>query len=186
MGEAGLCWDGSRHHPFACEGGRADFAPRNAVEIEQLRYLIARQDHVSYEQVISGPGLHNIYRFLLETGRGTELPDVAEALRHQDPPAVITQAALAGRCDLCRQALDMLVSLCGAEAGNLALKIMASGGIYISGCIAPRIIELLKSPAFLSAFTDGRMTGLLRAMLVKVILNPYTPVAGRRFVCCVA
>ncbi len=179
LGEAGLYWDGSRHHPFACEGGHADFAPRNDVEVELLRYLLAQYDHVSYERVVSGPGLYNIYRFLLDTGRGTELPEVAAAMRSQDPPAVISQAALEGRCKLCRQALDILISLCGAEAGNLALKIMATGGIYLGGGIAPRIIQLLQGPEFMAAFSDrGRMTELLQGISVRVILNPDTPLLG--------
>jgi glucokinase len=179
LGEAGLYWDGRRHHPFSCEGGHADFAPRTALEIELLRYLLGHYPHVSYERVVSGPGLHNIYRFLRDTGRGTELPEVAEAMRSEDPPAVISQAALDGRCELCSQALDMLVSLCGAEAGNLALKIMATGGIYISGGIAPRIIQRLSSAEFMAAFTShGRMATLLQGMPVRVILNPDTALLG--------
>lgn len=179
LGEAGLYWDGTRHHPFACEGGHADFAPRTAVETELLRYLQSRYSHVSYERVVSGPGLHNIYCFLRDTGHGTELPEVAAAMRNQDPPAVISQAAIEGRCTLCRQALDIFVSLCGAEAGNLALKIMATGGIYIGGGIAPRIIQLLQGPEFMAAFSDrGRMKTLLQGMPVKVILNADTPLLG--------
>ena len=179
LGEAGLYWDGTRHYPFSCEGGHADFAPRNALEIELLRYLLDRYAHVSYERVVSGPGLHNIYCFLRDTGHGTERPEVAEAMRSQDPPAVISQAGLEGRCELCRQALDMLVSLCGAEAGNLALKIMATGGIYIGGGIAPRIIQRLKGAGFMAAFSGrGRMTQLLQDIPVRVILNPDTPLLG--------
>ncbi|MDP1717462.1 MAG: glucokinase, partial [Burkholderiales bacterium] len=107
------------------------------------------------------------------------VPEVAAAMRNQDPPAVISQAALEGRCELCLQALDLFLSLCGAEAGNLALKIMATGGIYISGGIAPRIIQRLKGPAFMAAFSDhGRMTELLQGIPVRVILNPDTPLMG--------
>lgn len=179
LGEAGLYWDGTRHRPFSCEGGHTDFAPRNAVEIELLRYLLAQYEHVSYERIVSGPGLHNIYCFLRDTGRGTEQPEVAEAMRNQDPPVVISRAAIEDRCELCGHALDMLVSLWGAEAGNLALKIMATGGVYIGGGIAPRIIERLKVPGFMVAFSGrGRMTPLLQGMPVRVILNPDTPLLG--------
>ena len=101
LGMAGLYWDGYRHHPFACEGGHADFAPRNELETELLRYLLTRFAHVSYERVLSGPGLYNIYQFLRDTGRGEEPAWLSEELRQQDPAATISQAALSGRCALC-------------------------------------------------------------------------------------
>ncbi len=179
LGEAGLYWDGARHHPFASEGGHADFAPRNEMEMDLLHYLFEKYRHISYERVLSGSGLHNIYMFLRDTGRGKESPQLADAMRQQDPPAVITQAALEGGSELCRQALDLFIALYGAEAGNLALKFMATGGVYLGGGIAPRIIQKLQGPGFMEAFTaKGRMRQVLEGIPVRVITNPDTPLLG--------
>jgi glucokinase len=179
LGEAGLAWDGTQHRPFATEGGHSDFAPRNHLEMELLDYLLKQFRRVSYERVVSGPGLLNIYRFLRDTGRGEEPAWLAEKLRDQDPGAVVSQAALDGKSDLCVQALDLFVSLYGAEAGNLALKLLATGGVYLGGGIAPKIISKLQDPIFLNAFTaKGRLKPLLQAMPVRVILNDRTALLG--------
>ncbi len=179
LGEAGLYWDGNKHRPFATEGGHATFAPRNELEVALLRYFLARYEHVSVERVLSGPGLVNIYTFLRDTGRGEEPAWLAAQMREQDPGAVISQAAISGKSKLCVQALDLCVSLYGAEAGNLALKVMATGGVFIGGGIAPKIISKLKDPMFLNAFTaKGRMKPLLEAMPVQVILNDKTALLG--------
>lgn len=179
LGEAGLFWDGERHRVFASEGGHVDFAPRDELEIELLRYLLARYPRVSYERVLSGPGLRNIYRFFRDTGRGKESKQIAEAMRKDDPAAVISRQALSGGDSLCVQALDLFVTVYGAAAGNLALKLMASAGIYLGGGIAPHIIEKLKDPLFMSAFTGkGRMKHLLQEMPVRVIMNDQTALLG--------
>ena len=179
LGEAGLYWDGEQHHAFACEGGHADFAPRNDLEAELLLYLRAKFGHVSYERVLSGPGLRNVYEFLRDTGRGEEPAALAEEMRQADPSVVISRAGREGRHALCVQALDLLVSFYGAEAGSLALKMMATGGVYVGGGVAPRIIEKLKGPAFMAAFTaKGRMKPLLEAMPVRVIMNDKTALLG--------
>jgi len=179
LGEAGLYWDGRQHHPFATEGGHTDFAPRNRLEGELLEYLLKEFQRVSYERLVSGPGLLNIYRFLRDSGRGAEPPWLAEQMRQEDPGAVISQAALRGTSELCVQALDLFVSLYGAEAGNLALKIMATGGVFLGGGIAPQIIRKLEDPVFLNAFSaKGRMKPLLQAMPVRVILNDKTALLG--------
>jgi glucokinase len=179
LGEAGLYWDGRQHRPFATEGGHTDFAPRNRLEMDLLEYLLKEFPRVSYERVVSGPGLLNIYRFLRDTGRGEEPGWLARRMRGEDPAAVISRAALDGESDLCAQALDLFVSLYGAEAGNLALKVMATGGVFLGGGIAPRIIRKLEEPAFLNAFTaKGRMKPLLQAMPVRVILNDKTALLG--------
>jgi glucokinase len=179
LGEAGLYWDGRQHRPFATEGGHTDFAPRNRLEMDLLEYLLKEFPRVSYERVVSGPGLLNIYRFLRDTGRGEEPGWLARRMRGEDPAAVISQAALDGESDLCAQALDLFVWLYGAEAGNLALKVMATGGVFLGGGIAPRIIRKLEEPAFLNAFTaKGRMKPLLQAMPVRVILNDKTALLG--------
>ena len=179
LGEAGLHFEGKMHRPFASEGGHADFAPRSELEIELLRYLLPRFHHVSYERVLSGPGLLNIYTFLRDTGRGEEPVWLADEMKEADPSAVITRAALEEKSDLCVQALDLFVSVYGAEAGNLALRVKATGGVFLGGGIAPKIIEQLKSPAFMEAFTaKGRMRPLLEAVPVRVVLNDMTALLG--------
>jgi glucokinase len=179
LGEAGLYWDGRQHRPFATEGGHTDFAPRNHLEMELLDYLLKQLRRVSYERVVSGPGLLNIYHFLRDSGRGEEPPWLAERMRQQDPAAVVSAAGLNGESELCVQALDLFVSIYGAEAGNLALKVMATGGVYLGGGIAPKIVQKLKDPVFLNAFTfKGRMQPLLQAMPVRVIINLKTALLG--------
>jgi glucokinase len=179
LGEAGLHFEGKMRRPFATEGGHADFAPRNELEIELLRYLLTKHEHVSYERVLSGPGLLNIYRFLRDTGRAGEPVWLADEMQSADPSSVVTRVALAGQAELCVRALDLFVSIYGAEAGNLALKVKATGGVYVGGGIAPRIIEQLKRPVFIEAFmAKGRMRPLLEAVPVRVILNDMTALLG--------
>jgi glucokinase len=179
LGEAGMFWDGRQHYAFACEGGHADFAPRNDLEIALLQYLKTKFGRVSYERVLSGPGLLNIYRFLHDTGRGEEPRWLSEEMNKLDPAAVISQAALDRKCPLCEQALDLFVSIYGAETGNLALKMLATSGVYIGGGIAPQIIPRLKAGAFLDAFVDkGRLRPLMEAIPVHVIVNENAGLLG--------
>ena len=179
LGQAGLFWDGCQHHVFACEGGHTDFGPRNELETELLQYLLAKFGRVSYERVLSGPGLVNIYQFLRDTGRAEEPKWLAEEMTIGDPGAVISAAALNGKSPLCEQALDLFVSVYGAEAGNLALKALATGGVYVSGGIAPKILPKLKDGKFQQAFVDkGRMRPLLEATPVRVIVNENTGLLG--------
>ncbi len=179
LGEAGFYYDGKRYRPFASEGGHVDFAPRNELEIEMLRHLIKKFGRVSYERVLSGPGLRNIYEFLRDTGRAPEPAWLAEELQKRDPSAAITQAALDGKADLAVQALDLFVTIYGAEAGNLALKLKATRGVLIGGGIAPKILPKLKTATFMQAFMDkGRMKALLEPIPVRVILNDKTALLG--------
>lgn len=179
LGEAGAYWDGQRHHPFACEGGHADFSPRNPLECELLGYLLRRYQRVSYERVLSGNGLVEIYYFLRETGRGEEPAWLTEQMRTGDPAAAISRAALDGHSDLPMWALDLFVAFYGAEAGNLALRLMATGGVYVGGGIAPKIITRLKGPGFMDAFVSkGRLQPVLEAIPVRVILNDRTALLG--------
>jgi glucokinase len=179
LGEAMLYWDGEDFIPIASEGGHADFAPRNGLEIELLRYLLDRLDRVSYERVLSGPGLFNIYSFLRDSGYGEEPAWLTERLEQGDPSAEISKAALANENALCVQAQDMFVSIYGAEAGNLALKVKAIGGLFVGGGIAPKIIDKLRDGTFMRAFTDkGRLSPLLEAIPVRVILNPKAALYG--------
>jgi len=182
LGEAGLFWDGKTYRPFESEGGHADFAPRNHLEMELLDYAMNHYRRVSYERLVSGPGLLQVYSFLRDTGKGEEPPWLAEQMRQNDPSPVIAENALNGKSPLCRQALELFVSLYGAEAGNLALKVMATGGVYLGGGIAPKIISKMKEPEFMNAFTaKGRMRPLLQDIPVRVIMNPKTALLGAAF-----
>ncbi len=179
LGEAGLYWDGVRHRPFASEGGHASFSPGDEREVALLRFLAQRHGYVSWERVVSGPGLANIHDFQNEY-RGGSIPAWhAEEMEQGDRSAAISKAALAERDPICVEALDLFVHLYGVEAGNHALKIMATGGVYIGGGIAPKILEKLKGPLFMEAFlSKGRMRSLLEAMPVRVILNDRTALYG--------
>lgn len=179
LGEAGIAATPTGRRPFATEGGHTDFGPRNDLEIELLRYLLPRFGHVSYERVLSGMGLESMYQFFRDTGRGVETPELAAEMASGDPGAVVSRHGLAGDSDLCVQVLDMFVSLYGAEAGNLALKVMATGGVFIGGGIAPKILAKLQQPAFLDAFFDkGRMGKILKEMPLRVITNDKTALLG--------
>lgn len=179
LGEAGLYWDGERHRPFASEGGHSDFAPATELEIELLRYLRERHGHVSWERVVSGTGLVNIHAFLSDY-RASPTPSwLAEEMRSGDAAAAISHAARRQDCPLCAEAMELFVHLYGVEAGNHALKLMATGGVFLGGGIAPRILDQLEQPAFLEAFcAKGRMEALMRDMPVRVILNERTALYG--------
>jgi glucokinase len=179
LGEAILFWDGVGFRASASEGGHTDFAPRNSIEINLLEYLLKSFDRVSYERVLSGQGLFDIYRFLRDTGHGVEPPWLSVKLAAGDPAAVISEVALARKADLCVKALEMFVSIYGAEAGNLALKSMATGGVYIGGGIAPKILDALLDGRFLKAFLDkGRYSQLMGQIPVRVILNEKAAILG--------
>jgi glucokinase len=179
LGEAGLIWDGQTQHIFACEGGHCDFAPRNELEIELLRYLLTRFGHVSYERIISGPGLVNVYLFLKDTHRGEEPQWLRDEIAVGDPGAAISRAAVSAKASLAEQALDLWISIYGAEAGNLALKVLATGGVFLAGGIAPKILPKLSGPLFMQAFlSKGRMQALLEAIPVHVITNEKTGLLG--------
>ncbi len=179
LGEAGLFWDGSRHHVFACEGGHTDFGPQGDLQIELTRFLQARFGHVSYERILSGPGLVNVYEFLRESGCGKESPEFAAALKQGDPAAVISRAALDGSDSLSSKSLDLWIAVYGAEAANLALKVMATGGLFLAGGITPKILSKLQGPLFMkSFFTKGRLRPLLESIPVQVVTNEKAGLIG--------
>jgi glucokinase len=179
LGEAGLYWNGKQHEVFACEGGHADFAPQGDLQIELLRFLAARYGHVSYERILSGPGLVNVYEFLRGEGCGNEPAGFAAKLEHADAAAEISRAALNGTNPLAVQALDLWISVYGAEAGNLALKAMATGGIFLSGGISPKILSKLKEPLFIRSFLEkGRLRPLLEGIPVQVVTNDKAGLLG--------
>ena len=174
LGQGLLIWNGRTHTPYPSEGGHVDYAPRNEDEIDLLRFLKEKYNgRVSFERVVAGMGLTSIYQFLREV-RGMEEPTwlAARMAEASDPNSVITELALSAKSEICEKALDMFVSAYGAEAGNLALKVLSVGGLYVGGGIAPRIIEKLKDGTFMKAFTDkGRMSQLLINMPVRIILE---------------
>jgi glucokinase len=179
LGEGALVFESGRHYAVASEGGHASFAPRDDEQIELLRSLRARFGHVSVERVLSGPGLFNIYSFLREHRRTPEPQWLTDRLAKEDSSAVVSEVALAHRDDTCVHALEMFVDIYGAEAGNLALKVLALGGVYLSGGIAPKILPALTDGRFLRAFTEkGRLDAILSKIEVRVALNQATGLIG--------
>ncbi len=180
LGEAILFWDGKKYSPSPSEGGHVEFAPRNPLEFKFLKYLMKHFHHVSYERVLSGDGLFYIYQFLKEEkGFGEEPEWLSKKIAQGDPPAVISEVARLKRNRLCIKALDMFSSIYGAAAGNVALHVMALGGIYIGGGIAPKIIWKLKDGSFMKAFKDkGRYSDLLSQIPVRVIMNDRAGLLG--------
>jgi glucokinase len=183
LGQAILHDDGRHFHPLASEGGHADFAPRDELEIELLRYLIGRFGHVSYERVLSGPGLHNIYRFFKESRGMAEPKALTERFAAgDDPGAVISKAALAGEAEICVESLNLFASIYGAEAGNLALSAKSMRGLYVGGGIAPKILAKLKDGAFMRGFVDkGRYAEFVAAIPVQVVLNDQAALRGAAY-----
>ena len=179
LGEAALVWDGRQYRAMASEGGHANFGPRTDLEIQLLQHLTRQFGHVSWERVLSGPGLVRLYQFLKETARAPEPSWLTEQLAQGDPAAAISEAALAGRDELCAKALDLFAALYGAEAGNVALKFLAAGGVYLGGGIAPKILKKLQDGAVLRAVTEkGRLSTLLSRMPVHVILEQRATLYG--------
>lgn len=180
LGEAGATWDGTRFVVYATEGGHTDFAPRDELEIDLLLWLRRRLGgRVSYERILSGPGIFTVYQFLRDTGRGIEEPWLRDELQTGDPSAVVSQHGLSGKSELAAHALDLFVELYGAEAGNLALKMMATRGIFVGGGIAPKILPKMQNGLFMQAFAEkGRFGNLLRAIPVRILLNDQAALLG--------
>jgi glucokinase len=183
LGEAGLHYEeelNGKLRPFASEGGHADYAPRNDLEIALLRFLIAKFGRVSVERVVSGQGLVNIYEFLRDTRRAEEPAWLrAEIIEKGDAAATISKNGIDGKSAICELALDLFASAYGAAAGNLALKMLATGGVFLGGGIAPKILSKLQSPVFLESFiAKGRMCGLLEKIPVRVVLNDKAALLG--------
>jgi glucokinase len=179
LGEGGLYWDGRRYHVFASEGGHCDFAPQGDLQVELYNYLRGRYGHVSCERILSGPGLVNVFEFLRDTGKGKPPDWLAAEMVESDAAAAISQAAMSGQCSICERALEIFVSVFGAEAGNLALKLKATGGVFVAGGIAPKILPKLATPAFLEAFlSKGRLRHLMEIMPIQVITNDKLALLG--------
>ncbi|MEA3455653.1 MAG: glucokinase [Campylobacterota bacterium] len=182
LGQAGLFNNGKELHPFASEGGHSDFSPNTDLEIALLQFLkkrYAKESHVSWERLVSGMGIGNIYDFLCDY-RGSETPDwLAEEIRTGDKAASISKAADESRCPICAETFKLFVHLYGAEAGNHALKIMATAGVYIGGGIAAKNIEQFRNSTFMDSFcAKGRMKQIMQDIPVKIILNQRTALYG--------
>jgi len=183
LGTAVLFREKTGFVPSPSEGGHVEFGPRNRLEMDLLAYLFERFGHVSYERLLSGSGVTNIYHFLRDSGRlGKEPTWLAEKMELEDPAAVITETARLQKCALCEKTLDVFTSIYGAAAGNLALQVMATAGIYIGGGIAPKIISKLKQGTFMKAFRDkGRLSVIVERIPVKVIMNDRAALLGAAF-----
>ncbi len=180
LGEAILVWNGHSYLPMASEGGHTDFAPRNEEEIELLRYLQKTlAGRVSSERVVSGIGLANVYAFCRDVKRLEEPAWLKERMRTEDPNAVIGELGESGASPLCLEALNIFVAAYGAEAGNLALKILSTGGMYVGGGIAPKLLKKMQDGTFMKAFTDkGRLSDLLVQTPVRLILESRAALMG--------
>ncbi len=180
LGAAFMFWNGKRYVPFPSEGGHVEFGPRNYRELALFQYLQERYGHVSYERILSGTGLFNVYQFLRDSNKSEKEPAwMASKMAKEDPAEVIATAARRKVSRLCVGALDLFASVYGAAAGNLALQFMATGGIYIGGGIAPRIVWKLKDGTFIKAFKDkGRLSAIVESIPVRIIMNDRAALQG--------
>ncbi|MCH9698625.1 MAG: glucokinase [Gammaproteobacteria bacterium] len=180
LGEAVLYFDGNRYHPFATEGGHCDFAPADDKQYELLLWMRERWGaHVSYERIVSGPGLVDIYRWLIDTAQFPELLETQAAVQLQDFAAVISLQAQQKQDPACQQALTLFVQIYAQEAGNLALKSLARGGVYLAGGIAPKILPVLQTDEFLRNWLNkGRFSSLLKSIPVRVVTHPQVALIG--------
>jgi glucokinase len=180
LGEALLIWDGKQHRPIPSEGGHCDFAARSNREIALLEYLRSTlKGRVSWERVVSGIGIKNVYTFLRDVEKINEPPWLRNRMLTEDPNAVIGQCAEDGSSSLCFETMKIFTAAYGAESGNIALKVLAMGGVYLGGGIAPKILRTLENGAFIQAFLDkGRLSPLLQSIPVRVILDDTCALLG--------
>lgn len=179
LGQGFLLWEGDRYRVYPSEGGHGDYAPRDELQSDLLASLRGQFGRVSWERLLSGAGLVHIYRFLVASSAAPEQATVRAEMAKEDPAAVISRHGLAKTDRLADRALDLFCEVLGAQAGNLALTVVATGGVYLAGGIAPRIVERLESGPFLAAFRDkGRMSELLARVPVHVIVNPNVGLLG--------
>jgi glucokinase len=179
LGQGFLLWEGDHYRVLPSEGGHGDYAPNGKLQAGLLQFLRQQFDHVSWERLLSGPGMVNAYRYLLASAVAPEQATVRAEMEKEAPATVISRHGLARTDCLSDRALDLFCEIFGAQAGNLALTVVATGGVYLAGGIAPQIAERLKSGPFLTAFRDkGRMSELLSRIPVHVIMNPNVGLLG--------
>lgn len=182
LGEVGLFWDGTHYHPFASEGGHCDFSPRTDLEKALWEYMHQRYKHVSWERVLSGPGMYDIYKFLIEYRKQSDPDWIQEAMLEKDPSALISQYAMEGKSPICKEAFDLFTRFLAIESAQLALKMKATGGIYIGGGIVPKILKGMDKTIFKRGFVQsGRLDVLLELIPVKVVLNDKTALLGAAY-----
>ncbi len=182
LGEAGLYWDGEAFHPYATEGGHCNYSPRNEMDVELWKFLMAKFGRVSWERLLSGRGIHNIYQFLRQYRDENEPEWLTSQFREEDPPIAISRAAKEKRDPVCVETLQLFVKYLSEESAQLALKTKAMSGIYIGGGIAPKILSLIDKKEFYKSFVNvGRMGNLLKTIPVKVVLNDKTALMGAAY-----
>jgi len=187
LGEAGLYFDGKQYHPFATEGGHCDFAPRTPRDVEVLNFLLKRHEHVSWERLLSGNGIFTIWQFLTEVEKKVSPEWLLQQMENSDPAPIISKAALEGTCPVCMEAIEMFNRYLAVEAVNLILKLKSTGGLYLAGGIAPKILPLLKKATWKEVFEkSGRMRKLLDEVSVYVVLNQKAPLLGATYYACLS
>ena len=182
LGEAGLYFDGKNYHPFATEGGHSDFAARNPRDIAVLNFLLGRHEHVSWERLLSGNGIYTIWQYLTEIEK-KECPDwLLKQMENTDPSPIISKAAMDATCPVCKETIEMFDRYLAMEAVNLILKLKATGGLYLAGGIAPKLLPLLNPETWKDVFSkSGRLSSLLKEVTVYVVLNEKVPLLGASY-----
>ncbi|MCW3090912.1 MAG: Glucokinase [Ferruginibacter sp.] len=185
LGEAGLFFDGKQYHPFATEGGHSDFAPRSARDMAMLNFLWGRHEHVSWERMLSGNGIFTIWEFLTQVEKKEKLEWLVKQMENTDPAPVISKAAMDKSCPVCMETIELFNRFLAIEAVNMILKLKATGGLYLAGGIAPKLLSLLDRAAWKEVFEkSGRMRQLLREVSVYVVLNEKAPLLGAAYYAC--
>lgn len=185
LGEAGLFFDGKEYHPFATEGGHSDFAPRSTRDINVLRFLLERHEHVSWERLLSGKGIFTIWEYLIQIEKKESPVWLLQQMKNTDPAPVISKAAMEGTCPVCMEAIEMFNCYLATEAVNIILKLKATGGLYLAGGIAPKLLPLLNPNTWKDVFNkSGRMSKLLKEVSVYVVLNEKAPLLGATYFAC--
>ncbi len=183
LGQAYVYTNAGQRFIMASEGGHADFAPTNEVEVELFQYMKSKYDHVSYDRILSGPGLNSIYTFLKETGFAPEPPELEKRLREEDPGRVITTTGKTGEYELCAETLNIFASILGAQAGNMVLDLMATGGIYLGGGIPAGIYKKLADGTTVNSFLKkGRLSYMVEKTPLYVILDDHTALLGAAYI----
>lgn len=179
LGESILIYDGSGYKPIPSEGGHTDFAPTSKIEVELLDYLMKKYGRVSYERILCGPGLQNVYEFFNRKSKQDISSWLLDRIKNEDAAAVISEVGISKKDEACENAIELFVSVYGSAAGNLALTSLSTGGVYIGGGIAPKILDKIKEGAFMKSFTNkGRLSVMVSHMPVKIILNDKHPLLG--------
>lgn len=182
LGEAGLFWDGKFYHPFATEGGHSDFSPRNGIGIELYEYLSAIHEPVSWEHIISGPGIFSIYKFLRDIKNYAEPAWLKEEIESEDPSAAISEAALTNKEAICAETMRLFIMYTARESSNLVLKMKATGGLFLGGGIPPKISTLFSSQAFIENYYDcDRLLELVKSVPIKIIMNDKAALFGAAY-----